>query len=155
GITATSRSAPGCWTCRPAGNLVPPGRRSDGPDRAGRESQPQHVVHGVPPRLAVGEEAGRLDGAAGVAVAGVRPVRQLQRLAQRAENNRVLADVVADADGVDADLVGRPLADQPLAAVAQVGLAHRLLHDAGEVQRRAAGRVLLEAVVPLQDLDVE
>ena len=37
----------------------------------------------------------------------------------------------------------------------QLGLAHRLLDDLGEVQRRAAGRVLLEAVVPLDDLDVE
>ena len=101
------------------------------------------------------EELRRQQRPAGVAVAAVPLVDQLQRLAERAEDDRVLADVVADADGVDADLVRRPLADQPLAAVDELRLPMHLLDDLGELQGRAAGRVLLEAVVPLDDLDVE
>src|SRR5438046_8767570 len=95
--------------------------------------QAQDVLHRIPPRGFAGQELGRLEGAADVAVAGVGAVGQLQRLAERAEDDRVLADVVADADGVDADLMCRAFADESLAAVTQFGLAHGVLDDLGEV----------------------
>ena len=80
---------------------------------------------------------------------------QLQGFAERAEEDGVLADVIADADGVDADFVGRPLADEPLAAMAQLRLAHRLLDHLREMQGSAAGCIGLEAMMALEDLDVK
>ena len=96
----------------------------------------------------------RQQGAAGVAVAAVALVHQFQSLAQRREDDRVLADVVAAANRVNADLVGRTLADDPLAAVDEVPALH-FLNDLREPHRGAAGRVLLEPVVPFHDLRVE
>jgi hypothetical protein len=80
-------------------------------------------------------------------------MNQLQRFAQRAEHDGVRDDVVAGAQRVDADLLQRTLAQQALAAVTQLGLAHHFLHDPREVQRRATGYMLLEAMMPLDNLD--
>src|SRR5262245_13387411 len=67
----------------------------------------QHVVHAVPTRRLARQELRRQQRPASVAVARVPLVRQLQRLAQRAEHDRVLAHVVPDPQGVHADLLAR------------------------------------------------
>src|SRR5207245_9369636 len=67
----------------------------------------------------------------------------------------MLADVVSYPDRMHADLLRGSLADQSLAAMAQRRLAHRFLNEPGQMQGRAAGRILLEAVVPLEDLHVK
>ena len=90
----------------------------------------------------------------GVAVAVGGADGQLDRFAQQAEDDRVLARVVADAQGVIADLAVRTLARAAPAAVAMFGLAHHAGDDLAELQGRAAGRVFLEAMMPLDDLDV-
>ena len=89
-----------------------------------------------------------------VAVQGA--VRQLEALAHQAEDDRVLAGVVAGAEGVQADLAPRALADQAVAAVDEPirARADRLADDLGQPQRGAARGVLLEVMVPLDDLDV-
>ena len=66
----------------------------------------------------------------------------------------MLARIVTGADGVVADLVGRPGTGAPLAAVGGLCLPHRVLHEAAELERRAARRILLVAVVAFDDLDV-
>src|SRR5437588_12905356 len=81
--------------------------------------QSEYVVHRVPPWRAAGEVFGGLQGAARIAIARMGAVRQLQRLAERAEKNRVFAYIIAYADGVNTDLMRRPFADQPFPAVAQ------------------------------------
>ena len=106
-----------------------------------------------PGRLA-GQELGGGQGAVGVAIAVGGADGHLHRFAQQAEDDRVLARIVADADGVVADFAVRPLAGPAFAAVAMRGLAHRAGDDLAELQGRAAGRIFLEAVVPLDDFHV-
>ena len=74
---------------------------------------------------------------------------------KQAEDDRVLARVVAGADGVVTDLAVRAFAGPAFAAVAMRRLAHRVGDDLAELQGRAAGGVFLEAMVPLDDLDVD
>ena len=100
------------------------------------------------------EELGGGQGAGGVAVAVGGADGQLDRLAQHAEDDRVLARIVADADGVIADFVVRAFAGPAFAAVAMRGLAHHAGDDLAELQGRAAGRVFLEAVMPFEDFHV-
>ena len=81
----------------------------------------------------------------------------LEPLAEPAEVGGVLADDVAAAHRVDADLLAGARADLPLAAVArdlaEIAL-ERLGEHRGHRQRRARRRVLLLPVVQLDDLDV-
>src|SRR4051812_570428 len=111
-------------------------------------SEPEDVGHRVPPGRLVCQELGRQQGAAGVAVPAVPLVDELQRLAEGAEDDRVLADVVPGPDGVHPDLGLRPLADHPLPPVDQLGDVHRLLDDPGEVHGPPARRVLLTRWCP-------
>ena len=80
-------------------------------ERAGTSSQPQYVIHRIATRPLGREEFGRLQGAENVSVARVPLVDELQGFAERAEDDGVLADVVAGAQGVHADLARRPFAD--------------------------------------------
>ena len=81
-------------------------------------------------------------------------MRQLQALADQAEDDRVLAGVVAGPQGVQADLAPGSLADLAVPAVDEPVRADRPADDLGQPQRGAAGGILLEVVVPLDDLDV-
>ena len=99
----------------------------------------------------------RAERPAGEVVAALRAVGQLQPLAEGGEGDGVLAHHVAAPDRVNADLHPRALAREPVATVdaalrqiAAEGLGHDLRHP----RRRAAGRVLLEAVMHLGDLHV-
>ena len=74
-------------------------------------SQPEHVVHGVPPRRPAGEKFGGSQRTPDVAVTRVGAVRQFQRLAQGAEEDRVFPHVIAYADGMDTNLMGGPFPD--------------------------------------------
>src|SRR5262245_15325111 len=98
------------------------------------ESQPQNVAHGVAAGGTVRQTLRRLKRTTGVAIAAMSPMRQLQRFAEGAEEDRVFANIVADADGVNADLVWRTFANQSLAAVAEIRLTHRLLYKSSDVQ---------------------
>ena len=80
---------------------------------------------------------------------------ELERFAEHAEDDRVLARVVAGADGVVADFVARPRAGAAGAAVRVLGDVHRVGDDLAELQRGAARRVFLEAVMAFDDLDVD
>src|SRR5690606_22542447 len=85
-------------------------------------------------------------------------VGELQPLALAAEVDRVLADHVAAPQGQHPDLARRAWADQALASEAAV-LAQIAPegggHGFGEPERRPRGRVLLVAVMRLEDLHVE
>ena len=74
------------------------------------------------------------------------------------EVDGVLADDVAAADGLHADLFFGPLAADPLAVVVGhlvVVAAERLGHHFAHAHRGAGGGVLLLVVVQLDDLHVE
>ena len=58
----------------------------------------------------------RPHGASGIAVPAVPLVYEFHRFAERAEDDRVFADVVAGPDGVDADLLRRAFADHAFAS---------------------------------------
>src|ERR1700675_5063526 len=77
----------------------------------------EDVLHRVEPRLGLGDEPRRAERAADEGVAALGAMCELQALAQAAEAYRVLADHVARADRVDADLLLRALARQAVAAV--------------------------------------
>src|SRR5438132_127668 len=76
----------------------------------------EHVLHRVEPGRPPCHESHRAQGAARERVAAVRPVGQLQTLAQRAERHGVLADHVARAERADGDLASGALARQALPA---------------------------------------
>ena len=101
------------------------------------------------------EPLGGQQRALGVAIAIRGGDAELERFAEHAEKDRVLARVVAGADGVVADFVARPRAGPARAAVRVLGDVHRLGHDLAELERRAAGRIFFEAVMALDDLDVD
>ena len=92
----------------------------------------------------------------GLAAAGL--VCEFHPLAIRGEDDRVIAHHVAAADGVDADLAAGAFADYAFAAVTEDFLQLDLSHVAEDFEQRggrAAGRVLLQAVVHLDDFEVE
>ena len=62
--------------------------------------------------------------------------------------------IVAGADGVVADLVGRTGTGTPFAAMRRTGLPHRPLHDLAKLERGAARRILLVPMMALDDLHV-
>ena len=72
-------------------------------------------------------------GAADIGVACMALVDQFHGLAERAEHDRVFADVVAGADRVHADLLGGPFADQAFTAMLNCEIVpHDLLDDLRE-----------------------
>ena len=114
-------------------------RRPSRSEIAGIGSNPQHVGHLVKPGFLSDQEVDGGDGAFDVRVATVAAVDEFHGLAQGGEDDRVLTDVVAGADGVQADFAGRPGAGNPLPTVATLGRAQFLFDDLGELERRAAG----------------
>src|SRR5262245_23805794 len=104
--------------CRPAGGVSPPAGTS-----VTAASKSQYISHRVQPRLFADEELGSRQGAVGVAVAGVVANGQVDRLSQHAKDNRVLADVVADPQGVVPDLAARARAGAAMSAVHVLGLS--------------------------------
>ena len=64
-----------------------------------------------------GEEFGGGKGAGRVAVPALSANRDFQRFPQQAEDDRVFADVVADAESMISDFIARPLTDAALPAV--------------------------------------
>src|SRR3954470_284950 len=115
------------------------------PERAPPISAEQ-VIHGVEPGGLAREELGRIERPQREPVAVQGPVRELEAFPHQAEHDRVLAGVVAGAEGVEADLAPRSLADLPLPAV---GIpvrprADRVADALAQPQRGPAGGVLLE-----------
>ena len=91
----------------------------------------------------------------GVAVAIAGGDAELERFAEHAEQDRVLARVVAGADGVVADFVSRPRAGATGAAVRCSVISIASADDLAELERGAARRVFFEAVMTLDDFDVD
>ena len=91
-------------------------------------------------------------GARGVAVPAVPLVDSSERLANRRENDGVLADVVAAADRVNADLLRRAFATNPSRPWTKRPLPSRMISAKCTA---VPEEVLLEAVMTLDDLDVE
>src|SRR5437773_432596 len=87
--------------------------------------QSQHIHHRIQRRLLRGDEFGGGKGAQGITIATGGFDGDFQRLAQETKDDRVLAGVVARADGVVADLAGGSLASLSMPAMAMDGLPHR------------------------------
>src|SRR5260370_37476423 len=115
----------------------------------------QHIIHAVFSRRFAGQKLSGEKSAAGVAIAGVGAMGQFQGFSECAKDDGMLADVVADADGMDADFARRSFANQSFAAVAQLALAHGLLHDASELESGAARRIFLESMMALENLHIK
>src|SRR5262249_19118768 len=94
--------------------------------------------------------------ALGELVAAGGSVAELDALARREEEHGVLANDVAAAQRLHADLPGGPLADRtgPGEAHRPGVLPARLGHDLGEAEGGPARSVLLQAVVELEHLGV-
>src|SRR2546427_12102418 len=107
----------------------------------------EDVGHRIEPGRTPHDEPGGAQRAARVRVAIVGLVHEPESLTQRAERHRVLADDVPGAEGVDADLLLRALAREPLPAVTG-HLAEIPPERPGDgprhAQRGAARRVFLE-----------
>ena len=107
--------------------------------------------------MAAGDPQRRAHRADGEGVARRRAVGDLDAVAVAEEEDGVVADDVAAAQGLDADLVGAAGADVAVARVAggrrQVA-AGRLGERLSQVQRGPRGGVLLVPVVGLDDLHV-
>src|SRR5262245_31772706 len=120
-------------------------------------AEPQHVAHVVEAGLAADDPEGGAHGADGEGVAGARAVGDLEAIAVPQEEHGVVADDVAAAQGLDADLARAARADVAVAGVAgrrrQVA-AGRVGQLLGQPERGARRCVLLSAVVGLDDLDV-
>ena len=81
-------------------------------------------------------------------------MREFEALAHQAEDDGVLARVIARPQGMHADLPPGPLANQAVPPVGQPVRPDRLRGNLGQPERRAARGVLLELVVPLDHLDI-
>src|SRR6185312_1247984 len=81
--------------------------------------QAEHVLHVVEPGIAIAQPLGRAHGAARERLARRGAMCDLEPLAEAAEVGGVLADDVAAAHRVDADLLDGARADLALAAVAR------------------------------------
>src|SRR5213082_882067 len=82
-------------------------------------AQAQHVEHVVEPRRFAAQPFRGAQGAHRVGCAALRAHGDLDALAGAGEEHGVLADDVAAADGVEADLLRRPLARLALATMAR------------------------------------
>src|SRR4051812_2683459 len=100
-----------------------------------RDSQSQDIVHRIQPRFLPGDKLSRGQRAEGIAIPAAGFDGDFKGLAEQAENDRVLAGVVAGANGVITDLVDRSLADLALASVAMNGLTHRGGYNLAEFER--------------------
>ena len=106
---------------------------------------------------ASGDPGGGAQGADGEGVARGGPVGQFQAFAVGGEEDGVVADDVAAADGMEADFLFGAFADEAGAAVhGDVGQGPAVAGGGGfaEVQRGAGGGVFLAAVVALGDFAV-
>ena len=118
-------------------------------------SRSEHVVHSVAAGPLPGDPARHAERSAGEEIAARRAVRQLDPLAGAEEVDRVIADHVPAPDGVDPDLGRRARPRPPFATIHEAGAAASIARDLRDAERRAAGRVHLEPMVGLDDLDVE
>ena len=94
------------------------------------------------------------EGTGGKRVAAGRLVREFDALAVVREDDGVVADDIAAADGVDADFVLRAFADDALTAMTKRFFKLQFAHvgkNFEQRRRRAARRVFLEAMVHLDD----
>src|SRR4029453_3297930 len=80
---------------------------------AGPRSEPEDVVHRVEARRGSGDEPRRPEGPGREGVTAVGAMGQLEPLADRAEDDRMVSDDVPSPKRVDADLLRRPLSTAP------------------------------------------
>src|SRR5579862_3117623 len=117
----------------------------------------KHVVHVVEPRLPAPQELGGPQGAQRVGHPALRADGHLDPLPGAGKDDRVLADDVAAADGMETDLLRRARPDVAFAAMLcflfQISLQCRS-DDFAQFKSGARGRVHLLAMVRLDDFDV-
>src|SRR5262249_53902872 len=92
-------------------------RRSPIPAQA-RPLKPQHVLHAVEAGLLALEPQRGAHRARGIGLAAEGAMSAPQPLARRGEHDRVHPDLLAAAQGSEADLAGRPRAGMAVAALA-------------------------------------
>ena len=120
-------------------------------------SEAENVCHIVEAGGAALEPLGGFEGALGEGGAGGGLVGELDALFVCGEDDGVVTDDGAAAEGVDGDLSARALADDAVAAVDGLVIevdAAALGEGLGKAEGGAAGCVLLVAVVHLNDLGV-
>lgn len=118
----------------------------------------EDVEHIVEAWCLLGEPGGGAEGAVseGMAVGGF--VSELDSFSVSGEDDGVVSDDVAAAQGVDTDFGGGAFADEALAAVAEGGMRVKVAgggEDLGEFCGGSAGGVFFEAVVHFDNFDVE
>src|SRR5438552_15354360 len=114
------------------------------------QAEAEDVAHVVEARLAADDPERRANGADREGVARAGAVGDLDAVAVAQEHDRVIADDVAAAQGLDADLAGAAGADVAVARVAggRRQVSARALRDGfGQAQGGAGRRVFLAAVV--------
>ena len=83
---------------------------------------------------------------------------EFQSLSLSGEEHGVIANHVAPADCMHADFRSCPLADHALTSMPDIGLIRQASHlreDLGEPTGGSAGRILLKAMVGLNDFEVK
>src|SRR5437016_12447046 len=143
---------------RRAGPGRRPGADATGGARRGRPSEAEDVAHRVDAGWPAGAPERGARRAASETLPTLRPMGQLEALAEAAEDHRMVADGISGPEADDADLLGAPCPDEPLPG--EHGGALELLlsgagHHATEGERRTARRVLLRMMVKLHDLRLE
>src|SRR5260370_24179830 len=108
------------------------------------DSQSENVLHRIAPSGPASEKLRGLKRPARVGITAVALVYQLHCFANRAEDDLMLADVVASPHGVDADFVSQAHADHAFAAVTKLHLTLPVLENLRDMQCRASGRVVLD-----------
>src|SRR6267378_2398817 len=99
------RAGPGRW----------PGADAARCPRRGRPSEAEDVAHRVDAGWPAGDPERGAQCAASETLPALRPVRQLEALAEAAEDDRMVADGIPGPEADDADLLGSPCPDHPLA----------------------------------------
>src|SRR5262245_2754096 len=116
------------------------------------------MLHVVDAGSLVDDPLGGTQGAVGERVAAAGLVRQFDPLAAGSENHGVIPDDVAAAERVDTNLTVGAFAGDAAASVPQFLLELNLSDVSQYLQEsvgRAAGGVLLEAVMHLDDFEVK
>jgi len=111
--------------------------------------QPEHVLHTVKTGLLPGEPAGGAERAIRKSIAAVGAVNELDTLADAAEDDGMLADDVAGANGKKRDLFFAALTDDALSSTDGDGIElafQPVRNSATQRQRSAARCVFFESV---------
>src|SRR5208337_457768 len=114
----------------------------------------QNIGHCVQPGWLPRQKHGGGDGTADKTVAVEGTMAEFERFSHQAEDDSVLSGLITGSHGVDPDFITGALSNLTLAAVHESRDAGRLGRDLGQPQRRAAGCIFLQPMMPFHDLDI-